>query len=115
MKKAGGKRPQPRRTAPRRRAPRLPHQDRPSDQSLDAVRRALRAVMPSLRTRTVRPGSRLVADLGVDSLKVAELSIALEEAADRPVFLGDLFATVADPTQLTVAEVAAWLDREEQK
>jgi acyl carrier protein len=60
------------------------------------------------------PGARLLDDLGIDSLKVAELSLALEEAFDRPVFLGEILAGVEDPTAFTLGELAAALGRTER-
>ncbi len=73
--------------------------------------RALRSVLPRARKGPIRPGASLVRDLGLDSLKVAELSVALEEALDSPVFLGELFADVDDPRRLTVRMLAAYLAR----
>ena len=79
--------------------------------ALEQVRRAVRKVRPDLPARAVTPGASLVADLGIDSLKLAELSVALEEVLGRPVFLGDVLADVADPAALTVAQLAAYLGR----
>ena len=84
----------------------------PSPESLERVCAALRSVLPQLPEGALVPGARLMDDLGVDSLKVAELSVALEEAFGRPVFLGDVFARVDDPSQLTLAQLAALLSEE---
>lgn len=84
----------------------------PSAAAMEAVRAALLSVMPNLKAKDIKPKSRVVSELGVDSLKIAELSVALEGEVDRPVFLGDLIASVPNPGALTVAEVAAWLDAE---
>ena len=77
------------------------------------MRQVLRATLPLVSARTLRPDARLMGDLGVDSLKVAELSVALEAAFDRAIFLGDLFAEVEDPSLLTVADLARYLARED--
>jgi len=77
--------------------------------ALEKVRAGLRRVLPHLPADALVPTARLMADLGVDSLKVAELSVALEEAFDRPIFLGDAFARVDDPSQLTVGRLAELL------
>jgi acyl carrier protein len=84
----------------------------PDTDSLERVRAAVRSVLPQLPAEALTPGARLMDDLGVDSLKVAELSMALEEAYGRPVFLGDVFARVDDPSQLTLAQLAALLAEE---
>jgi len=84
----------------------------PGPDPLARVRAALRSVLPQLPEDALVPGARLMDDLGVDSLKVAELSVALEEAYARPVFLGDVFARVDDPSQLTLAQLAALLAEE---
>jgi hypothetical protein len=81
----------------------------PGDAALAKVRAALRSVLPQLPEGALAPSARLMEDLGVDSLKVAELSVALEEAFLRPVFLGDVFARVDDPSQLTVGQLAELL------
>ena len=80
--------------------------------ALARVRAALRSVLPQLPPGALAPGARLMEDLGVDSLKVAELSVALEETFDRPVFLGDVFARVEDPSQLTVGQLAELLEED---
>jgi acyl carrier protein len=48
----------------------------------------------------------LIDDYYVDSLKVAELSLLLEEAFDVSVFLPHLIASVRDPHELTVGALA---------
>ena len=48
----------------------------------------------------------LIDDYHVDSLKVAELSLLLEEAFDVSVFLPELIASVRDPHELTVGALA---------
>jgi acyl carrier protein len=86
----------------------------PPERALRRVRQVLRSALPHLPARALRPDARLMGDLGVDSLKVAELSVAMESAFDRAIFLGDLFAEVDDPSQLTVADLAHYLARQEE-
>lgn len=75
---------------------------------------ALGRVLPHVPPRRMSPRARLIDDLGIDSLKVAELSLALEEAFDRPIFLGEILAGVEDPTTFTLGELAEWLGRTER-
>jgi acyl carrier protein len=83
-----------------------------SRSSLAKVQSALRAVNPSLTARAVGPEASLVADLGIDSLKFAELSLALEDAFGRSIYLGDVLAEIEDPRSITVAQLAEHLDDE---
>jgi acyl carrier protein len=77
--------------------------------ALQKVKAALRKVRPELPPRKVTPGASLVADLGIDSLAFAELSLALEDAFGRPIFLGDVLADLDDPASLTVGQLASRL------
>jgi acyl carrier protein len=77
----------------------------------DKILQALRRVITHLPSSAFAPDASLVKDLGIDSLKVAELSIALEDAFDRPVFLAEVFARVEDPSTLTVAQLAGFVAR----
>jgi acyl carrier protein len=51
----------------------------------------------------------LIDDYYVDSLKIAELSLLLEEAFDVSVFLPQLIAAVRDPRELTVGALAEFV------
>jgi acyl carrier protein len=74
-----------------------------------AVKLALEAlVAKSLRKRIV-PEASILADLGMDSLKVVELTVLLEKQLGRPVFLPEWIASVEDPAELTVASLARFL------
>jgi acyl carrier protein len=57
----------------------------------------------------------LIDDYYVDSLKVAELSLLLEEAFDVGVFLPHLIASVRDPHELTVGALANFVQSNLQK
>jgi acyl carrier protein len=83
-----------------------------SRSSLAKVQAAIRVVDPKLSARAIHPEASLVGDLGIDSLKFAELSLALEDAFGRPIYLGDVLAEIEDPTTITVAQLAEHLDDE---
>ena len=73
------------------------------------VREALVALVPrKLRTR-ITPDASILADLGLDSLKVVELTMLLEKQLGRPVFLPEWIASVDDPADLTVGSLARFL------
>ena len=89
-------------------------QQRPApgvDASLALVRQAVRKVRPGIALAALRPNASLMRDLGLDSLRFAELSLALEAAFARPVFLVDLLAEVEDPSSLTLEQVARFLSK----
>jgi acyl carrier protein len=75
------------------------------------VRKALRRVLPHLPLQALTPKARLLADLELDSLRVAELSLALEDELGYPVFLAELFANVDDPDELRLADLLAFVAR----
>lgn len=79
--------------------------------ALAKVQAAIGTVMHSLPSGAIRPEASLVDDLGIDSLKFAELSLALEEAFERPIYLGDVLSEVDDPRTITVAQLAEFLER----
>ena len=78
---------------------------------LRKVQTAIHRVRPELVTKRIKPEASLVTDLGVDSLALAELSIALEDAFGHPVFLGDILANIDDPAQITVGQLAEYAAR----
>jgi acyl carrier protein len=84
---------------------------RPGDDALQKVRLALHDVLPERSVRQLSRDASLVIDLGIDSLKAAELSLALERRFGRPIFVGEIFADVDDPRTLTVGRVADMLSQ----
>ena len=79
---------------------------------LDVVRRALTPlVRAGLRARIV-PSASLLRDLGMGSLRVVELTLRLERALRRPIFLPEWIASVDDPDDLTVGSLAAFLEKQ---
>jgi acyl carrier protein len=79
--------------------------------ALERVQAALLAVKPSLPASAVRPEASLVDDLGIDSLKFAELSLELERVFGRPIYFGDVLSNVEDPTTITVEQLGELLER----
>ena len=73
------------------------------------VRDALEALVPKKLRKRITPEASILADLGLDSLKVVELTMLLEKRLGRPVFLPEWIASVEDPADLTVASLARFL------
>lgn len=84
-----------------------------SSPAVQKVQQALRKVKPELSVEDLQPSASLVEDLGVDSLKFAELAIALEDAFGRPIYLGEILADIEDPGTITVLQLAEHLERAE--
>jgi acyl carrier protein len=78
-------------------------------EALRKVAVAIRKVRPRIPLKSITARASLVEDLGVDSLALAELSIALEDVFGHPVFLGDVLADIEDPSRLTVGQLAEHL------
>lgn len=53
----------------------------------------------------------LVADLGFNSLKVASLSIALEDQFERTLLLNDWIVACTDPLALTVGSLCDFVEQ----
>ncbi len=73
------------------------------------VRQALEVLVPRKLRKRIRPEASILADLGLDSLKVVELTMLLEKQLKRPVFLPEWIASVEDPADLTVESLARFL------
>jgi acyl carrier protein len=74
---------------------------------LTKVLQVLDEVCPDRNAKAVRSAqASLIDDYYIDSLKVAELSLLLEEAFDVSVFLPNLIGSVRDPHALTVGALA---------
>jgi acyl carrier protein len=73
------------------------------------VRDALVALVPRKMRGRITPDASILADLGLDSLKVVELTMLLEKQLGRPVFLPEWIASVDDPADLTVGSLARFL------
>ena len=75
---------------------------------LAKVRSALSRVLED-KTADVRPHDRLVDDLGLDSMNVASLTIALEDEFDDVLLLNDWIAGASNPSELTVDSLVDYL------
>ena len=73
------------------------------------VRQALEVLVPRKLRKRIWPEASILADLGLDSLKVVELTMLLEKQLKRPVFLPEWIASVEDPADLTVESLARFL------
>ena len=73
------------------------------------VRGALEVLVPKKLRRRITPQASILGDLGLDSLKVVELTMLLEKQLGRPVFLPEWIASVEDPADLTVESLARFL------
>ncbi len=74
----------------------------------DKVALAIGAALDQ-ETITVAPDDGFIEDLGFDSLKIANLSIALEEQFDDTILLSDWLGTVDNPLDLTVQSLVDYL------
>ena len=74
-----------------------------------AVKLALEALVVKSLRKKILPEASILSDLGMDSLKVVELTVLLEKQLGRPVFLPEWIASVDDPAELTVASLARFL------
>ena len=68
---------------------------------------AIREAMQS--ARELAENDRLVFDLGFDSLRIATLSIAIEEEFGAVILLNEWLSSVDDPDRLTVGSLANYL------
>jgi len=77
---------------------------------LAKILQILDEVCPERNARATRSAqASLIDDYYIDSLKVAELSLLLEETFDVSVFLPHLIASVRDPHELTVGALAEFV------
>jgi acyl carrier protein len=68
------------------------------------------AVLNTLRTPVdLHDDMTFIGDLGYDSLRVASLSIALEEEFGQPILLNDWLAASDGPMSLTIGSLNAYI------
>jgi acyl carrier protein len=79
---------------------------------LDKLRAIIDQVCPTYGAERIGLDTRIVADLGIDSLGIAELSLLIEDALNVTVFVPDLFASVDDPYKLTIGTLAAYVEQQ---
>jgi acyl carrier protein len=77
------------------------------EEVLTKVRAALVNVLE--KDIDVRAEHHLVEDLGVDSVNIASLTIALEDQFDDILLLNDWIATASNPNELTVGSLVDYL------
>lgn len=70
---------------------------------------AVKAVLGDGESRSLSANYRLVDDLGFDSLKMASLSIALEDRLGETILLNDWIARSPSPDKLTIESLADYI------
>lgn len=70
---------------------------------------AVKAVLGDGESRSLSANYRLVDDLGFDSLKMANLSIALEDRLGETILLNDWIARSPSPDKLTIESLAYYI------
>jgi acyl carrier protein len=76
---------------------------------LEKVTDILAKLAAQVPAAQIGPTTRLIADLQIDSLKVAELSLLREDGFGLVLFLPDLLLSVRDPHELTVASLVDFI------
>lgn len=82
-----------------------------SHQVIEAIRKI---IAPEV-SQNVSSDSKLIGDLGIDSLKIAELSLLLEETFKITLFIPAILSSVPDPYLLTVESVADFVENKLQE
>jgi len=77
------------------------------DEALQKVRDALSSVISE--DKPVLPEHHLVEDLGLDSVNMASLTIALEDEFNEVLLLNDWIASASSPSDLTVDSLVDYL------
>jgi acyl carrier protein len=72
------------------------------------VKEAIRSVAKRVPAKRIRPEATLI-ECEIDSLRVVELTIALERTLGAPVFLHDWISRVNHPRELTVGSLIDYL------
>ncbi|WP_017328349.1 hypothetical protein [Synechococcus sp. PCC 7336] len=76
------------------------------------VKEAIIQVSPEVPEDRITSESSLILDLNIDSLKIAELSVILEELFDTYIFLPELIVKVEDPSKLTMGALVDYIQEE---
>lgn len=77
------------------------------DETLQKVCHALSSVIAE--DKPIRPEHHLVEDLGLDSVNMASLTIALEDEFDEMLLLNDWIASASSPSELSVDSLVDYL------
>ena len=75
----------------------------------DVIVNILSQISTSLELSEITPEMSLINDLSIDSIKVAELSILLENQFQYPIFIPDLLAAYRDPYDITVEALVSFV------
>jgi acyl carrier protein len=91
--------------ARRARAARSPALDR---RSLDEKVKGAIRIVAGIPAKRIKPSSTLI-ECEIDSLRVVELTLALERSLGAPVFLHDWISRANHPRELTVGSLTDYL------
>lgn len=69
----------------------------------------LHKISPDINKDDISMESLLINDLAIDSLKVAELSILLEDSFGKPFFVPDLIAKAENPYNISVKTLVIYI------
>ena len=73
------------------------------------IKPILHKISPDINIDNISMESLLINDLAIDSLKVAELSILLEDSFGKPFFVPDLIAKSENPYYVTVKTLVKYI------
>ncbi len=74
-----------------------------NDEINEKITNILKQLLPPDTNVDIHLEMSLINDLSIDSIKVAELSILLEDSFSHPIFIPDLLASFRDPYEITVS------------
>lgn len=80
-----------------------------NDKIFERVIQVLKQLSSALETSEIDSDMSLINDLSIDSIKVAELSILLENEFGYPMFIPDLLSEYRDPYEITVAALVRFV------
>lgn len=80
-----------------------------SERIYGGVYRVFQEILSEPRRSEFRRDASIIRDLHIDSLKVAEISILLEQTFDQSIFLPDWLTSEEDPKNLTVNSLVRFL------
>ncbi|MCP4756643.1 MAG: acyl carrier protein [Proteobacteria bacterium] len=72
----------------------------------------LRQISSTVSESDIHPEMSLINDLSIDSIKVAELSILLEDSFHCPVFIPELLGNYRDPYEITVGALVDFVKQQ---
>jgi acyl carrier protein len=81
-----------------------------TDPTLERVVAAIRASVRHPLPAHIERSHSFIFDLGFDSMSIARLALALEDAFHQPILLDDWLAQKADPAALDVDSLCRYLE-----